>query len=79
MLLNDKIGIECQLSDINIIRKIQPDNSDKKPLIIVGFTSWLMKCEVLARTKHLKGASISITEDFPRDVRETTLSQNDGS
>lgn len=64
--LNIKLSIDC-IANIYRIGKFK-DNSFKRP-IIIQFTSFLKKSEVIKRRRYLKGTNIFISDDLTETER----------
>ncbi|KAJ2940572.1 hypothetical protein O0L34_g6512 [Tuta absoluta] len=66
-IVKNDLKVNIKIEDIDTVRKM--GRNDKAPLII-RLTSLKKKQEILRNKKKLKGKSISITEDYPKEVLE---------
>ncbi|KAJ2948734.1 hypothetical protein O0L34_g7994 [Tuta absoluta] len=66
-IVKNELKVNIKIEDIDTVRKM--GRNDKAPLII-RLTSLKKKQEILRNKKKLKGKSISITEDYPKEVLE---------
>lgn len=68
--LKDIIKVDVSLNDINFIRRIGRNSLEKKP-ILIKFVSFRKKIEVLRLAKNLKGSSVSLSENYSNEIRQS--------
>ncbi|KAJ2938007.1 hypothetical protein O0L34_g14461 [Tuta absoluta] len=66
-IVKKDLEVNLKLEDIDTVRKM--GKNDNAPLVI-KLTTLKKKEEILRNKKKLKGSSISITEDYPKEVLE---------
>lgn len=69
-LLKNKLKIEVEESEIDLVRRIGRKSEGKVRPILVTFTTYRRKVIVLKNKKLLKDQNIFITEDYPKSVLE---------
>ena len=69
-----KIGVNVETErDIDEIRRIGRKETGKKRPILVKLMRESTRSEILRNARHLKGTTIWIDEDFPKDVQEKRM------
>lgn len=66
-LLRDKMEVNCSRSDIDFTSNLSKKNLVNGP-ILVGFTTWNKKMEVLRNRVKLKKSKIFLEEDYTEEV-----------
>lgn len=70
-LINQKLNIDCNFSDIRDIYRIGQKTADKNRPTVVEFINYKLRTEILANSKKLKGTGIFITNDYtPEDYEK---------
>lgn len=70
-LINQKLNIDCNFSDIRDIYRIGQKTADKNRPTVVEFINYKLRTDILANSKKLKGTGIFITNDYtPEDYEK---------
>lgn len=70
LFLNEKLELPVNESHIDFVRRLGKTESNKARPILIAFTQLRTKLLVLKNSPKLKGSSVNISEDFPREVLE---------
>lgn len=66
-ILNEKLNVECMVSEIEHARRLGRKNEKPRP-IIIGFTTLGKKIRVLKNKSKLEGTPLYIKSDYPPKV-----------
>lgn len=71
-LINDKLNIDCNFSDIRDIYRIglKETGKDRPRPMVVEFVNYKLKIEILTNAKKLKGTGIFIANDYTSEDYE---------
>lgn len=70
-ILQKKMKVDVKPEELDKVRRVGKAENGKGRLIIVSFTTIRRKIEVMSQGKQLKGTTIRIQEDFPKEVTQT--------
>lgn len=70
-ILQNQMKVDIKLEEVDRARRVGKQITGKDRMIIVSFTTIRRKLDVLAHRQELRGTSIRLQEDFPKEVVET--------
>lgn len=68
-IMESKLNVKIKENDINFINRIGRKSNVTRP-VLVAFTTWRMKREILKVKRNLQNTNIVIKEDFSKEMRE---------